>query len=355
MENYLTLFFIGAWTALCVYLFYTYLYRSYKLNKSGVVVFDRQREIPSFAYLLYRFTKAALHRRQGKLYPIKDSAEKVTFTIFNCRFQSKHLRRYCSAFGYGWDYPDSTYRDIPMCYPEVLSFRLLTMVVCAERFRLSPLGLVRVGQTLRTFQPVDELKKGPFSLQAGVVEYRAVERGVEVDIKLSAADRADLPVWEANVTLLSRDTQHITSRQPPAQGLLDPESEEVKAVEISVPWSTGLRCAWASGDYSPQHLLPVTARLLGCRRPLAPSLWVLSKCLAEVEKHKGADAVRAPVCMRVWFSQPLFLPGKAAVRLWETAPGAPGATGPSHRHCAFQMEDSLGTPCIVGEIGRLEQ
>ncbi|XP_035234470.1 uncharacterized protein si:ch211-12e13.1 isoform X2 [Anguilla anguilla] len=242
-----------------------------------------------------------------------------------------------------------------MCYPEVLSFRLLTMVVCAERFRLSPLGLVRVGQTLRTFQPVDELKKGPFSLQAGVVEYRAVERGVEVDIKLSAADRADLPVWEANVTLLSRDTQHITSRQPPAQGLLDPEPEEVKAVEISVPWSTGLRCAWASGDYSPQHLLPVTARLLGYRRPLAPSLWVLSKCLAEVEKHKGADAVRAPVCMRVWFSQPLFLPGKAAVRLWETAPGAPGATGPSHRHCAFQMEDSLGTPCIVGEIGRLEQ
>ncbi|KAJ8262680.1 hypothetical protein COCON_G00151370 [Conger conger] len=293
----------------------------------------------------------ALCKRQGKLYPIKGSAKTVTFTIFNCRIQSRHLRQYCSAFGYGWDYPDSPFRDIPVCYPEVLFSRLLTMVVCSERFRLSPVGLVCVSHTLRTFQPIDELKKGPFSLQAGVMEYKAVERGVEVEIKLTAADRVDQSVWEANVTLLSRDMKQIMSQQPPAQRLL--ESEEVKTVEISVPWSTGLRCAWASCDYSPQHLFTFTAKLLGYSSPIAPSLWMLSKCLAEIEKHKGADAVRAPACMCVWFYQPLFMPGKAVVRFWETAPEA---TSPAHRHYGIRVEKhSGGTPCLVGEISRLEQ
>ncbi|KAI1900177.1 hypothetical protein AGOR_G00047320 [Albula goreensis] len=184
--------------------------------------------------------KGALCKRQGKLYPINGTTENVTFTIFNCRMQSKHLRRYCSAFGYGWDYPDSTFRDIPLCYPEVLLFRLLAMVVCSDGFRLSPVGLVCVSQTIRTFQPIDELKKGPFSLQAGVMEYRAVEEGIEVDVELTAASRADQPVWEGHVTLLSRDMKGITSKPPTAQGLLGRyESEEVKVVEIPVPWSTG--------------------------------------------------------------------------------------------------------------------
>ncbi|XP_036381834.1 uncharacterized protein si:ch211-12e13.1 [Megalops cyprinoides] len=215
--------------------------------------------------------------------------------------------------------------------------------------------LICIRQTLRTFQPIDELKKGPFLLEASVVEYRTVEEGVEVDIKLAAADRANQPVWEGLLTLLSRDMKRITSKQPPARGVL--EVEEVKAEEravvISVPWWGGLRCAWASGDYSPHHLFTLTAKLLGHKQPIAPSLWQLSKCLAEIEKHKGVDAVRAPVSVHVWFRGPLFVPGKAIIKFWETAPEA---TSCSHRLYSFQMEEQgVKMPCIVGEICECEQ
>ncbi len=57
-----------------------------------------------------------------------------------CRYDAASLRRFCSVSGYGWDYPDSVFRDVPLCYPEFLFNRLLTMIVCSERFRLSPLG-----------------------------------------------------------------------------------------------------------------------------------------------------------------------------------------------------------------------
>lgn len=59
---------------------------------------------------------------------------------FVCRYDAVSLRRFCSVSGYGWDYPDSVFRDVPLCYPEILFNRLLTMIVCSERFRLSPLG-----------------------------------------------------------------------------------------------------------------------------------------------------------------------------------------------------------------------
>lgn len=76
------------------------------------------------------------------------------------------------------------------------------------------LGLVRVRQSLRTWQPIDELKKGPFKLQARVLEYRVVEDGVEVDISLTAISRTDQPVWESVLTMLSQDRGRTPNTQP---------------------------------------------------------------------------------------------------------------------------------------------
>lgn len=73
---------------------------------------------------------------------------------------------------------------------------------------MNSLGLIPVRQTLTSHQPVDELKKGPFTLQGRVLEYRRVGRGVEVDVCLSAAARSQSPVWESVVTLLSENQRH---------------------------------------------------------------------------------------------------------------------------------------------------
>ncbi|KAJ0067851.1 hypothetical protein NL108_011092, partial [Boleophthalmus pectinirostris] len=48
------------------------------------------------------------------------------------------LRRFCSVAGYGWDYPDTEYRDIPLCFPETMCFKLLLMILTDKNFKLSP-------------------------------------------------------------------------------------------------------------------------------------------------------------------------------------------------------------------------
>lgn len=67
-------------------------------------------------------------------------------------------------------------------------------------------------QSLKTLQPVDELKKGPFMLQVRVLEYRRIDAGVEVDVRLSATSRTGCPVWESVLTLLSPNKLNKASR-----------------------------------------------------------------------------------------------------------------------------------------------
>lgn len=77
-------------------------------------------------------------------------------------------------------------------------------------------GLFRLCQTLKTLQPVDELKKGPFSLQAGVLMYRQMEACVEVDIRLSATSGTGALVWDSVLTLVSQDQLQEAGRCLPS-------------------------------------------------------------------------------------------------------------------------------------------
>lgn len=56
------------------------------------------------------------------------------------RVQRPLLRSYCNATGYGWDYPDAEFRDIPLGFLLFLSRKLLLMVLTDPCFRLRPTG-----------------------------------------------------------------------------------------------------------------------------------------------------------------------------------------------------------------------
>ncbi|CAB1319511.1 unnamed protein product [Coregonus sp. 'balchen'] len=353
MGNIMSNVFIAGLPLYAIYFLYANIYCSYKLLKANVV-FDSRQRIPCFAYLFLRYVFRALIKRQGHLYFCdSDVKGEVAFTIFNCRFNKDLLRRFCNAAGYGWDYPDIEFRDIPLCYPETLCLRMLDILISDEKFRLSPLGLVRVRQSLRTWQPIDELKKGPFMLQARVLEYRVVEDGVEVDISLTAISRTDQPVWESVLTMLSQDRGRTPSTQPIPEwydGHLDTsESDDImKAVDINVPWTTGLKSVWAFSDYSPHCLLTIPAKLSGYRCTQTPGLWMLSKCLAEIEKHKGVDAIRAPISVTAQFKEPLLVAGKVTIKFCESV-----GVQSSSKCVSFQMEQyGRKIPHIKGQICR---
>lgn len=70
---------------------------------------------------------------------------RVLLTICVCvsvcsRLKPPLLRSYCSTAGYGWDYPDSEFRDVPLGFPLVLSWKLLLLVLSDFGFRLRATG-----------------------------------------------------------------------------------------------------------------------------------------------------------------------------------------------------------------------
>lgn len=70
---------------------------------------------------------------------------------------------------------------------------------------------------MKTLQPVDELKRGPFMLRVQVVEYRQIDAGMEVDVCLSATSHTSCPVWESVLTLLSKNRLHKARRCLPGK------------------------------------------------------------------------------------------------------------------------------------------
>lgn len=333
-----------------VYFLYAYFYCSYKLLKTNVLHSER---LPSFAYLFIKYLIKALTRRPGRLDKTSTKTCEVAYTILNCRLETPLLRRFCRAGGYGWDYPDSEYRDIPLCFPELLCLRLLLMVLSDGNFRLCPAGLARVHQSLKTLQPIDELKKGPFMLQVRLLEYRPVDTGVEVDIWLCATSRNSSPVWESVLTLLSKNKLCKEKGYLPEDEYRgEPVAENVTQVEVRVPWSCGLRCVWSFSDYSPYQVFSLAARLFGYRSQSALSLWMLSVCLAEIEKHKGVKPITAPVSVNAQFRDPLLAPGKVMIKFWETNKEDEDDHSSAH-HINFHMEQHGGSKVhVMGFISK---
>ncbi|XP_008285277.1 uncharacterized protein LOC103361061 isoform X2 [Stegastes partitus] len=342
--------FVVASLSVCsVYLVYVHIYCAHRLLKTNVLNSDK---LPSIVYLYLRYCSRVISRRSGHLNRTAAPRCDPVYTILSCRFENLLLRRFCSAAGYGWDYPDTEYRDVPLCFPEFLCGKLLLMLLTDENFCLNPAGLVRVRQTLKTFEPIDELKKGPFKLQAQVLSYQQTDAGVEVDVCLSATSRSGCPVWENVLTLLSKNRlPKASTHLPKNENKSQPEDpENVKQVELRVPRTVELQCPRSFSDYFPHRLLSLPGRFFSDRSQTSPSLWMLSVCLAEIEKHKGVEVITAPVHISVQFIEPLLVPGKVTIRFWEAAKDAAQS---SARSVTFHMEQQgRSISHMVGLISR---
>lgn len=119
---------------------------------------------------------------------------------------------------------------------------------------------------------MDQLKKGPFSLQAAVLGYQQVEEGVEVQVRLSASSQGAGLVWQSVLTLLSR--KRVDIRQAAAGGRDALRAgQEALLVELSVP-----PVVWFWSRFWPRF------NLLGSS---SAAEWMLSVSLAEAEKRRG--------------------------------------------------------------------
>ncbi|XP_024131272.1 uncharacterized protein si:ch211-12e13.1 isoform X2 [Oryzias melastigma] len=233
---------------------------------------------------------------------------------------------------------------------EFLCSKLLLLLLTDENFRLSPAGLVRVRQSLQTLQPVDELKKGPFSLQARVLGYQQTRTGAEVDIRLSATSRSGSTVWESVLTFLSEGRGSLKSADESQQHHGEQASGNEKLVELQAPWRASFQSSWSFSSCSPQQIFSLAARFLSLGSGTASGLWMLSVCLAEIEKHKGVEVVTSPVKVKAHFTEPLLVPGRVTIRFWDK-----NKDQSSEKDHSFCMEHhGRSTPLLTGVISRTQ-
>ena len=224
---------------------------------------------------------------------------RMSVSLQTTRFDAERLRKYRAICGF----PEGG--AVPMPYPQVHAIGLQLHLLAQPQFPLPLIGLVHLKNRI-----VQERELGAdeaFAMTVGVIGHKASERGLEFELETTCAEASGRVVWRAVATALHRGRQG--ARRKPAP----PREEQSRLAEyqaIDAPEDIGRRYGRIAGDMNPIHLYPLTAKLLGFERHIAHGMWSLARCCAQLQPRLG----RAPRELTVQFRQPLYLPGRAALR-----------------------------------------
>ncbi len=195
----------------------------------------------------------------------------------------------------GYDVEDT----VPQTYPWVLAFPVQTALMARRDFPLPLPGMVHLENTITTHRPVVAAHLLTLDVTAGAIRPHPKGRTLEVRIEARAGDEL---LWECDSVYLSRG--HASPGAP--RGERPPELPAGPAVaRWRLPEDLGREYAGVSGDVNPIHLHPLTARALGFRRHIAHGMWTSARTLAALGR-----ASLGPSRSRVWFTAPVFLPGR---------------------------------------------
>lgn len=192
--------------------------------------------------------------------------------------------------------------SVPITYPQVLAAPLHLELLTAESFPYRALGVVHARNVIVQHRPLGT--DGPLRLAVSTSPFRKGAAGLEVDLVTTASDGAGL-AWEGVTTLLCRYPARPEAGRPKPRPL---EPWPVPAAAWQLPADQGRRYARVSGDYNPIHLWPLTARLLGFRRPIAHGMLTLARSAAAL----AAAAPAPPSRLAVRFRRPVLLPADVA-------------------------------------------
>ncbi len=228
---------------------------------------------------------------------------RLRVSLQQARFDADRLRAYREICGF----PDGG--GVPMPYPQVHAIGLQMHLLMQPQFPLPLLGLVHLKN--RISQERELAADETVAVSVGVVGQKATDRGLEFELETTCADGAGRAVWSAVATVLHRGKPAPgKARRKPAPPRED-ESHLSEYQAIDAPNDIGRRYGRISGDMNPIHLYPLTARMLGFDRHIAHGMWTMARSCAIVQPHLG----RTPRELVTQFRQPLFLPGRAALRM----------------------------------------
>ncbi|MCC7440892.1 MAG: hypothetical protein IT285_04630 [Bdellovibrionales bacterium] len=151
-------------------------------------------------------------------------------------------------------------RNLPALFLQSVAIRINMVILCHPAF---PVRIWNVLQIRNRISLLAEIPKGaPLNLQAAVLAYRAVEKGLEIDVRTAATADGGL-VFESLNTFFARG--RFGTPQPASDAARSPRVQgEVRAVH-RMPNDGGWRFGGITGDYNGIHLSNTYARVFGFR------------------------------------------------------------------------------------------
>jgi acyl dehydratase len=261
----------------------------------------------------------------GKRPGLVKTLTKVELAIPSVTLDAKHIARYAALTGF------SASQGVPLIYPQMLTFPLVTAYMCSPECPWPAMGTVHLANSIEQFK---QLRAGDtVRVEMGTGQLFTHEKGQGFTLDLRILRDGEL-VWSATQSLLRVGVKE-TAGQPFASQLALDTSLSCQT-EFTAPADIGRRYGAVSGDRNPIHLTAITAKLFGFKRAIAHGMWTKARALSYLLPADPLE--RASVAVE--FKTPLLLPGRAALWTERSAHGA-----------QFEVRDKKGMrPHLRGQL-----
>ena len=277
-------------------------------------------DTPSLAATFFRALGTGA-KRPGSI----KSLPKVELVLPEVVLDAQHIARYAALCGF------QASDGVPMVYPQLLTFPLVTAYVSSPECPWPAMGTVHLANTIAQHKALSVKDRVRVELEAG--DLFAHEKGQVFTLKLRIVRQGEL-VWSATQSLLRLGVKQASGAPFVSQIATDvPLSCQA---DFSARADLGRRYGEVSGDRNPIHMSALSAKLFGFKRAIAHGMWTNARalsCLLPTQPLQQAT-------LHVEFKTPLFLPGRAT--LWS-------ARSPSG--ALFEVRDAQGQrPHVRGQF-----
>ena len=277
-------------------------------------------ETPSLAATFFRALGTGA-KRPG----LVKSLPQVELVLPRVEINSQHVGKYSALCGFKMG------QGVPLIYPQLLTFPLVTAYMCSPECPWPAMGTVHLANTIeqhKSLQAGDVVR-----VEMGTGSLFAHEKGQVFTLDLRIL-RGDELVWSATQSLLRVGVKE-TSGEPYASQI-QVDAPLSCQTEFSAPADMGRRYGAVSGDRNPIHMAALSAKLFGFKRAIAHGMWTNARALSFLLPTTPVEQAR----LAVEFKTPLYLPGRAA--LWSARNGTTAL---------FEVRDAKGQkPHLRGQL-----
>ena len=261
----------------------------------------------------------------GKRPGLVKTLTKLELAIPSVTLDAKHIAQYAALTGF------SASQGVPLIYPQMLTFPLVSAYVVSPECPWPAMGTVHLANSIEQYK---SLRSGDtVRVEMSTGELFAHEKGQGFTLDLRILRNGEL-VWSATQSLLRVGVKETSGQPFTSQLALDTTLS--CQTEFSAPADIGRRYGAVSGDRNPIHLTAMTAKLFGFKRAIAHGMWTKARALSYLLPADPLERASATV----EFKTPLLLPGRAA--LW---------TERSDHGAQFEVRDKKGArPHLRGQL-----